>query len=65
MSLLTLFKNLVFSVSAGFVKYFMKSELGGAEIVFFLLISLSLSSYYEKAAEGLCVGRIQTRLGVA
>ena len=29
------------------------------------LISSSLSSYHKKAAEALCVGRIQTRLGVA
>ena len=29
------------------------------------LISSSLSSYHEKATEALCVGRIQTRLGVA
>ena len=29
------------------------------------LISSSLSSYHEKAAEALCVGRIQTGLGVA
>ena len=29
------------------------------------LIPLSLSSYHEKAAEALCLGRIQTRLGVA
>ena len=28
------------------------------------LISSSLSSYHEKATEALCVGRIQTRLGV-
>ena len=31
LSLLTLFKDLVFSVSAGFVKYFFDSELDGAE----------------------------------
>ena len=31
LSLLTLFKDLVFSVSAGFVKYFFKSELDNAE----------------------------------
>ena len=31
LSLLTLFKDLVFSVSAGFIEYFFKSELGGAE----------------------------------
>ena len=31
LSLLTLFKDLVFSVSAGFVKYFFNLELGGAE----------------------------------
>ena len=31
LSLLTLFKDLVFSVSDGFVKYFFSSELGGAE----------------------------------
>ena len=29
-----------------------------------ILISSSLSSYHEKAAEALCVRRIQTRLGV-
>ena len=28
------------------------------------LFSSSLSSYHEKATEALCVGRIQTRLGV-
>ena len=32
---------------------------------FLILISSSLSSYHEKAAEALCLGRIQTRLGVA
>ena len=31
LSLLTLCKDLVFSVSAGFVKRFFNSELGGAE----------------------------------
>ena len=31
LSLLTLFKDLVFSVSAGFAKYLLNSELGGAE----------------------------------
>ena len=31
LSLLTLFKDLVFSVSAGFVKYFFNSELGDVE----------------------------------
>ena len=31
LSLLTLFKDFVFSVSAGFVKYFSHAELGGAE----------------------------------
>ena len=30
-----------------------------------MMISSSLSSYHEKATEALCVGRIQTRLGVA
>ena len=29
------------------------------------LISSSLFSYHEKAAEALCLGRIQIRLGVA
>ena len=31
LSLLTLFKDLVFSVSAGFLKYFVNSKVGGAE----------------------------------
>ena len=31
LSQLTIFKDLVFSVSAGFVKYCFNSELGGAE----------------------------------
>ena len=30
-----------------------------------MMISSSLSSYHEKATEALCIGRIQTRLGVA
>ena len=34
-------------------------------MIMMMIIASSLSSYHEKAAEALCVGRIQTRLGVA
>ena len=34
-------------------------------MIMMMIIASSLSSYHEKAAEAQCVGRIQTRLGVA
>ena len=40
------------------------STLGPLLFLIYILIFSSLSSYHEKATEALCVGRIQTRLGV-
>ena len=62
LSLLTLFKDLVVSVSAGFVKYFFNSELGGAEKSLGFNLVNFIKDGAERSLENLIIDGREERL---